>query len=109
MSFSKGQSYGMYISKVMAIILLATSLGCFVAMYLIIRKGAQLRKRTQLKEHEKSYNVFQEGLGSSNNWITTYWKILVIGRWTFTNIILIVVKDYNQFQIVILLIISFLF
>lgn len=109
MNFSKGQSFGKYFSKVSAILLLVTCMACFIAMYRIIKKGSKLRKKTSLKEHAEKYEIFKEGLGSTSNWITTFWKILIIGRWTITNFILIVVKDHNEFQIVMLLGISIAF
>lgn len=38
--------------------------------------------------------------------IASYWKLLTLIRWTITTIILIFVKDYNEFQILLLLIVS---
>lgn len=98
MKFTKGQSVGKMLSKIVAIILLAGTFVSFLVMYRVIRKGRTLRQGTQEhEEHNKKYEALQEGLKESTNWVTNYWKLLVIGRWTATNYILIVLKNFPQF------------
>jgi hypothetical protein len=45
---------------------------------------------------------------SSNRFIILYWKIMYLIRWVFTIIILILLKDYPNLQILILLVISYI-
>jgi high-affinity nickel permease len=98
MKFKKGQSVGKLLSNIVAIILLGGTFVSFIVMYRIIKKGRSLRKGTQEhEEHTKKYEMLHKGLKESSNWVTAYWKLLVIGRWTVTNYILIVLKDYPQF------------
>jgi hypothetical protein len=98
MKLKKGQSVGKLLSNIVAIMLLGGTIVSFIVIYRIIKKGRSLRKGTEeYEEHTKKYEVFHKGLKQSSNWATVHWKLLVIGRWTVTNYILIVLKDYPQF------------
>ena len=47
-----------------------------------------------------------EGQRAHYSTIAAYWKFLTLIRWTITTSILIFLKDHNEFQILLLLIIS---
>lgn len=60
------------------------------------------------EEFEKKFGVLIEGL-RVKGWISSRWNFLIMIRWVITCVILIVVKDYSQFQIMLLFIVSVIF
>jgi len=60
------------------------------------------------KEFKVKYGVLTEGMRVTN-WISTHWNLMILIRWVITSIILILLRNYNQFQIILLFIISVLF
>ena len=50
-----------------------------------------------------------DGLRADSSIVGAYWNLLTLIRWTITTIILIFLKDHNEFQILSLLMISVLY
>ncbi len=55
---------------------------------------------------EKKFGSLIEGQRADYSTVAAYWKFLTLIRWTMTTSILIFLKDHNEFQILLLLIIS---
>ena len=66
-------------------------------------------KRKSKKYFLKKFGSLIENQRAYQSTIAAYWKLLILIRWTLTSIILIFLRDYNQFQIIALLILSVLF
>jgi hypothetical protein len=43
---------------------------------------------------------------NTKSWIGVYWNLIILGRWIFTNLVMVYLRDYGQLQIVTLLIFS---
>jgi hypothetical protein len=54
------------------------------------------------------YGIMMEGL-NPNNKHAGYWNFFNIVRWTITSLILTVLRNHNEFQIILLLVISLIF
>ncbi len=110
LKFTGKQSIGKFFSKVLSTVLLLGCLVVMAVMYRLIRRGQQMKKKSKEKlEFDKNYAIFKVGLKESTHWVTVYWRLLILVRWTLTNLIMIGVKDYNEFQIATLLAISVFF
>jgi hypothetical protein len=96
LKFTGKQSIGKFFSKVFSTVLLLGCLVVMVAMYRLIRRGQQMKKKSKEKlEFDKNYAILKVGLKESTQWVTVYWRLLILVRWTLTNLIMIGVKDYN--------------
>ena len=56
----------------------------------------------------KKYGAIREGLHSQNS-ISRHWNLLTIGRWSVVSLILVMLRDYNYFQIQASLLLSVLY
>ena len=66
------------------------------------------RGKARKRSNEK-FGTLIEGLRADYSIVGAYWNLLTLIRWTTTIIILIFLKDHNEFQILLLLMISLLF
>jgi hypothetical protein len=88
-----------------SLVLLSASLVSLPILWIIIKRGMVNNK----EEFKKKCGALIEEQRAYNSRIAAYWKLLNLIRWTLTAVILIFLRDYNQFQIVTLLILSILF
>ena len=105
LNFKKMNGEG--ISSVLSLVLIAICAVCLVVIYKIVRKY-QLLNMINSEEYKIKYGVLTDGL-RVKNWVSTHWNFLILMRWVITCSILIVLRNYNQFQIIFLLIISVIY
>ncbi len=98
---------GRIFSSVFSLVLLSASLLILPIIWIVIKRGMM---EGQSKEvFQKKFGSLIEDQRAYKSTIAAYWKLLNLIRWTLTAIILIFLRDYNQFQIISLLILSVLF
>ena len=93
-------------SSVAAIVLL---LACFISLPIIwkvIRMRNLMQDGSEKEAFEEKCGTLTEGLRADYSILASYWNLLTLVRWTLTTLILIVMKDYDEFQILSLLLIS---
>lgn len=57
---------------------------------------------------DKQYQALFEGLQiKQKGTLGAYWNIIILGRWMITILILVVLRNYNAIQIMLLLLLSF--
>ena len=104
----KGQNFSNMASQLLSLALLPASLILFLVMIYVIKKGSSLKKDTQeYREYQLKFGILRIGLKTQpSNWVANYWNTIIIGRWTITNMIMILSRDLPFFQIQLLLGIS---
>jgi hypothetical protein len=60
------------------------------------------------KEFQSRYSALNDGL-RNKGLVSSGWNFLILLRWVITSAIIIVLREYNQFQIILLYIVSFAF
>jgi hypothetical protein len=58
---------------------------------------------------KNKFGTLTEGLRVKGGWIGVYWNSLVLIRWSITVLVLVVLRNYIQFQIICLLMLSIVF
>jgi hypothetical protein len=58
---------------------------------------------------KNKFGTLTEGLRVKGGWIGVYWNSLVLIRWSITVLVLVVLRNFIQFQIICLLILSIVF
>ena len=92
-------------STVMCFILIAVLPITLIAIIRQIYKIRVARILDPENDSEKEKGFIQEG-NLRNNLVGNYWFPLVMIRWTITNLIIILLRDYPQFQITFFLVLS---
>ena len=73
------------------------------APIIVIVFAYALNKYSKGSSDSKGLEPMLESLRVSGGAIATYWNILVLCRWIFTIAVIVFLRDYNAFQIILLL------
>jgi hypothetical protein len=96
------QEFGITLSSVLSILVGIGVVAIIGVFYWIIKtkRGSE--------DFSQKYGTLTEGLNTYTK-IGTNWNVLILLRWLWTNTVLILFRDHCEFQILSLLITSFLF
>jgi hypothetical protein len=95
-------------SSVLTVLLLAVTTLSIIFIFKVLWSVYKSPEIAETEDFQNRYGILVEGLKSSS-FIGTYWKLINLVRWLATIGVLLQLRGQPQFQIIMLLIISFAF